>query len=377
MKEEIVYKELKHIDDFKQFDVDQEWTSFLQKTTSSDRPASIHTLDTDSRESAPVRRLPFVGMSIAASLILLIGCMYFFNLKSETEIDPIIVEEPAPVEVKTPEPVPVEVELEIAPAPVIVENTPVRDEIGQPEQITPIENTPLAVVESPKPKLPAPEFKRYDIGDLIDLSDGSSVKALAVSTMSIPKSFDDSSVRNIKIRSGFAEFDVTQNVDKAFVVTTLNSEVSVVGTTFSLLSEGVESTVKTIEGLVEFYALSKPEEKVTIKEGEEFKFDGADMVAIAVQEEPEIIENKSTYNLQGVGSLFKSSYPDVKLKRNAIKKAAEMLEVEFPSRVLTKTSPSNLAEIIEILTEKFDMDFEKGDCDTCYSIESIRIKEDK
>lgn len=381
MKEEKVYKELLRIDDFKQFDVDQEWDSFMQKASLKNKPSSDQILDTNPDRSTPVRRLPIVGMSIAASLILLLGCMYFFNLKPETDIDPILVEDTIPVEAPPIEIVEVEQET-VEPEPVIqtpevVDNTPKREQVDQPDAISQLKNKPLVVADSPKPTSPAPEYKRYEIGELIDLSDGSTVTALTVATMSIPKSFEDSDVRNIKIRSGYAEFDVTKNEEKAFKVTTLNSEVSVLGTTFSLLSEGIETTVKTIEGLVEFYALASPDEKVTIREGEEYKFDGSTMAAIAVQEEPEVIEKERTNILKGVENLFNNSYAKVKLKRNAIKKEDEMLEVGFPERILSKPSPSNLAEIIDILNEKFDMNYEKGDCDTCYSIEYIRVKDDK
>lgn len=374
MKEEKIQRELLNMADFKEFDVDQEWTSFIAKTKVNTSTTVASTIDVRKNDSVPVRRIPRAWFAAAASLILLIGCMYFFNLKPETDIDPILAEEQVPVaptpEVQIADPEPIVTEPEIVENVVPKEKPTAKEKVTVLDQIN-IENKPFVVADSPKPSAPSPEYRLYLTGDLIDLSDGSTVEVVSTAVMSIPESFENKMTRSIKIRSGNAEFAVRRHESQPFIVTTTSSEVSVLGTTFRLLSEGIETTVKTIEGLVEFYALANPDEKIKINAGEEYKFDGSGIQLISEPEVPE--EATSEYPLHGVESLFKTSYKDkIKLKPGSFKKSERDTRFKLPSSVLKSPNPANLNRIIDILKENFKTEITEGDCDSCYIIHSIR-----
>lgn len=375
MKEEKIHKELNHLDDFKEFDVEQEWTSFLEKATNGDDEIILNVDETNTK-SAQVRRLPRLGLSIAASLILIIGCMYFFNLKSETNIDPILVETPVEkIEVIEPEPVTPEPEIveKVNPKEVVVPKAnPIPKEKVDPAELITLDNKPLAVADSPKPNAPATEYEKYEIGELINLSDGSTVEILDLAIMNIPESFDGASTRNIKIKSGNAEFTVTKSETQPFSVTTSNSEVSVLGTTFRLLSEGLETTVKTVEGIVEFYTLDNPEEKYTVNAGEEFMFDGSMILNVSESIEEESEPKMNQNSLEGLKNLLKINFPDnVKVDDNAVKKSDANKLVNIP------TEYEDFLKVIELLEEQVTIKYKEGKCDSCYIIESIKIKDDK
>ena len=382
MKEEKIHKELVNLIDFKEFDVDQEWNSFLDKAKTIQPALQGNKLE-DNVKSAPVRRLPRLGLSVAASLILLIGCMYFFNLKPETDIDPILAEQQVPAEV-----IPQVQITDTEPAvtePEIVEYVTPKEKVVPKEKLTPketvtlaeqiiIENKPFVVADIPMPEAPAPEYERYEIGEILNLEDGSTIEILDVAIMKIPETFKGASSRNIKIKRGNSEFTVTKNESQPFSVTTTNSEVSVLGTTFRVLSEGIETTVGTIEGLVEFYAIADPEQKVQISAGEEYKFDGSAMEQLSGQVETPEAEMTQT-SLEGLKNLFEQNFSGkVNVKGNAVKSSEISQLVDIPENF---EEFEDFLKVIELLEEHVTIKYKERRCDSCYTIESIRVKDNK
>lgn len=76
------------------------------------------------------------------------------------------------------------------------------------------------------------------------LADGSIVLLNANSQLKYPKSFNKK-IRKVKL-SGEAFFDVSKDPDKAFVIETKNSRITVIGTSFNVLAPGNSEVVEVL-----------------------------------------------------------------------------------------------------------------------------------
>jgi len=104
----------------------------------------------------------------------------------------------------------------------------------------------------------------------IKLEDGSSVYLRKGSTLEYPHSFAKNN-RRVTL-NGEAFFEVTHNAERPFIITAAKTEVTVVGTSFSIdtKNEQVELIVKT--GLVNFNPVQNAGKKVQVAAGEKAIF---------------------------------------------------------------------------------------------------------
>jgi hypothetical protein len=359
MNKDNLHNEIEDLKDFRVFNVDDEWEQFRKKVDASDDQATIK----DSSNSSPskVVSLPRYFSAIAAGLlVLIVSTIAFLNLQKE---ESTIVHEPTPNLIKQVE-TPIEVE------------TPVEQTIHP--SVSEEQNT-VVVTESKEP-IEENEYRSVEANEVISLEDGSTVEILTASLIKVPKTFEGSTERLINLKSGSAIFDVVESPDKPFKVLTDNAGVSVLGTSFRLIKDGLSNTLKTITGEVNFYSLSDESINATVAEGQEFVFDGNEMLDVT-EEEEEVIEEQPAlemgkYNLKAIQNSWSQYYSDnVKLKLKSIDKDIQSLPFEFPKLYISSGDPERITKGIELLKNEFDVDVEKlDDCQHCYKINSIKAK---
>lgn len=355
MKEDKIFNELDHIDDFKVFDVDQEWSSFLAKTKSEDTVSSI-SADKDSsnqKSTATVRKLPLRILSFAAGIAVLIGCFFFLSQDNQIEEEAQIAE----------------TSIEVEPQ---IEDIKVSPNIK--------EQAEDAIVEVKT----RTEFIQYQADQELELPDGSTVNILATSYLNIPDSFEGLLERNVGFKSGNVEFSITSNKNQPFRVLTDNSGIYVTGTTFRMLKAGAETVVKTISGSVEMYSLDDESVKTTINAGQEFSYNGetiTEVIAEAPIEEITIEEpaevKMSSFALKNIKELAKDHFNDnLKFDRKAIPKSLLKETVEIPSSAIKTGDVSTVDDILKALQEQFNVVSEPLEgCESCYRIKSISQKD--
>lgn len=358
MKEDNIYKELDHIDDFKIFDVDKEWSAFLVKTKAKDRSSAtdLGINSSSQTRSAIVRNLPLRLISIAASITVLIGCFFFLTKPTEPDVE--IAE--APIEV--------EIQQKVTPIP------PNKQEQIQETVITDIQ--------------PQNQYKSYDVNEQVSLPDGSTIQILAAATLKIPQTFEGLSERRVEIQNGDVEFSIVKNESQPFRVLTDNSGIFITGTTFRLIKSGLETIVKTISGSVEMYSLDDESIKTTINAGEEFSFDGTvikEVIAEApvVEDQEEKLEEEeeevktAAYALQNIQDIAKQYFKDnLKFERKAVPKSLETEALHLPSHAINFGDVSTVDAIMKALNEQYKVEFEPIEgCNSCYKIKSISKKE--
>lgn len=362
MKEDNIDKEIVHIDDFKMFNVEQEWSVFLAKTKEETTTSSPVITSTPS--GGHVRKLPLRILSIAAGLAALIGCFFFMNRETAYNSQE-----------------------EIAKAPV-------KQNVIQKE-ITPDDKEQTVKEDAIVDLVPQTDFRKYDINEEIILSDGSTLTMLAKSSIKFPKSFDGLSERYVELESGNVEFDVVSNQNQPFRVLTENSGIYITGTTFTLKKSGIETVVKTISGSVEMYSREDESIKTVINAGEEFIFNGKDIVEVSLVKELPIEENiidqkpvletpvkkedvvMSSYNLANIKDLASEHFENnLKFKRKAIEKSLLNETIKIPQSAINTGDISTVDVILKALDEQFELEYSTIDeCESCYEISSIKIKE--
>jgi len=374
MKEDNIGKEIVHIDDFKMFDVDQEWSVFLTKTKEESTTSSPAI--TSMPPEGNLRKLPLRILSIAAGLASLIGCFFFLNSEKPQNPQEDIVQ--TPIE----EPV---IQEEITPD---IKEQPVKEEV--------IVNV-----------APKNVFQKFDINEKVILSDGSSLIMLAKSSIRYPASFDGLPKRYVELESGSIEFDIVSNKNIPFQVLTNNSGIDITGTVFTMKKAGIETVVKTISGSVELYSLEDKSITTVINAGEEFIFNGKEIVEIIpqmpkeepIEEEPvqeltikdttlgqniveeESIQNEeiamSTYNLENIKKLASKHFEDnLKFKRKSIDNSLLSEKIQIPKSAINTGDISTVDVIFKALTEQFNVEYTTMEgCESCYEISSIKPKE--
>ena len=387
MKEDNIYKELDHIDGFKIFDVNQEWSTFSDKIKAAASASTDSTsLSSKDIQSHKLRRLPLRILSIAAGFAVLIGCFFFLNQNDQLEEDVRIVEAPI-----------IEVQPEVIPVP--------------PSEKDHIEKEQAVIVEAK----PINDFKHYHANDEVNLPDGSTIKVLAPSSIKIPESFVGLPERYVELRSGDVEFAIVSNENQPFRALTDNSGIFVTGTTFKLLKSGIETVVKTISGSVEMYSLKDESIKTVINAGEEFRFNGETITKVSIEvekpmevekpvkvekpievEKPVKVEKPlkfdnpvkiekpiaeiptSDYQLSNIVEIVKKNFKNqLVFKKKAINKSMSSETINLPKSSLNTGNPSATIEIIvKALEDQFEVDIIKIDnCESCYEVNSVKLKD--
>lgn len=355
MKEDNIYKELEHIDDFKLFDVDQEWSAFLAKAKARDMTSAAAINDDSSKpnSTATVRKLPFRILSIAAGIAVLIGCFFFLSQDGQLDEKAEIVEVADEIQSETEE-------IVVAPDK---KDQQVKEDIAE---------------------VKTAEFIQYQPNQVIELHDGSTVKVLAASSLNIPDSFEGLPERNIGFKSGNVEFSIVSNKNQPFRVLTDDSGIFVTGTTFRMKKTASETVVKTISGSVEMYSLENKSIKTVINAGEEFSYNGG--VITEVIEEAPVIETEtekpvkvkmSGYPLSTIKDFAKDNFKDnLKIKRKAIDKPLLAEILRLPSTALNSGDISTVDVILKALQDQYNVDFSPLEgCKSCYEITSITKKD--
>lgn len=391
MKDHKFQQEFDHIKDFRVYNVDQEWEHFLEKVDASAGGVSksdIHSQDSLNANPSKVFRLPRYFAVIAAGLlVLIISTIAFLNVQKEA---PTIVQEPSPNLIK-------QVEKKETPKEIA---TPLQEESVAIEMAPPVVIEQEVIFENELED----EYKTVAANEVITLADGSTLKILTSTVIKYPDSFEGASERFIDMKSGSVLFDVVENSKMPFKVMTENAGVSVLGTTFTLIAEGVINTLNIISGTVKFYSLADESISLLVNKGEGAIFDGNEMTSIedkveialdeVIPEEEEFVEvveseeelekvpekpalPTSKYDLKGLQGSWASFYGEnIDLKLKNIDKSIRNKTFEFPNKYVSSGPAENLGKAIELLQNHFEVDYEKlDDCEHCYKINSIKAKQ--
>ncbi len=389
MNEHKLNNELNNLKQFKEFDVENEWAHFLDRVDVTKQIES-NTQTQDSSKSFPAKlvRLPRYFAALAAGLlILIISTIAFLNVQKE---EPTIVQETPNLikQLETPK--------ELTPPPVVEEQEQEHDEVQEQTQA----KEEIAAISPVKA-----DYKRMRADEMFTFEDGSTITAIAETIIKLPDSFEEASDRLINFSSGSAVFDVAENPEKPFKVLTNNAGISVLGTSFRLIKDGFNNTLKTLTGEVKFYSIADESISTIVSQGQEFTFDGKEMVntkkdiEVKIPEEPAPVIEKpeepapvvekpeepahvvekpdmSKYDLKSLHNSWSTFYGDfVKFKLKDIEKDVLNASFEIPAAYVTTGPGENVTKALEILKQEFEVDVEKlDDCDHCYKINSIKAK---
>ncbi len=115
-------------------------------------------------------------------------------------------------------------------------------------------------------------FNRPSKDGFYTLSDGTKVWVNGDAKLTFPNHFDGNT-RTVQL-SGEAFFEVAKNPNKPFIIQTESTQVEVLGTSFDVNENDVQTTVIVATGKVKFYNKNKPSDLVYLTPGEKGIFDG-------------------------------------------------------------------------------------------------------
>lgn len=350
MNEEKLIKELRHIDNFKQFDVNQEWSAFLEKTQDLKDNKAVLTSLADENKSAKVRKLPFAIISTAAAIAVLIGVFFIMDQPDDAlQSSEVVVEEP-----------------------VIIEQTP---PVIKEEPIVVQEKRQLDIVQVDT----EPNFINVDADKVFHLDDGSKINFITVSSIAFAETFKGLVERVIHLHSGEVKFDVAKDENRPFTVITNNSGISVTGTIFRVAKSGEDTTVKTLEGVVELYSVENEDIRKTVNAGQEYSFDGENFQEIVPVEEAKVEAEPVDEGIKGMkitlevfskNVLFKDK---IQIKTKVLKGVKDEIFI-LPSDI-NPSKNEDIDRIILSLKNQFEAEIEERDgCESCYKVLSIKKK---
>ena len=188
------------------------------------------------------------------------------------------------------------------------------------------------------------------------MTDGSQIWLNKGSSLKYSKSFGETS-RDVTL-AGEAYFDVARDTDNPFTITTSNTKITVLGTSFNV-REDLENNSTSLDvktGLVSFESL-KSGKKVTVKAGESADFnhknDSFEHDVSLSTNADSWLDNKFSFNgtrletvFEDLGKHFNDSFE----VENALINDCEYTSGEFQI--------DNINEIIEVLEEAFQLTIE-------------------
>lgn len=216
---------------------------------------------------------------------------------------------------------------------------------------------------TPEPQLVYQVITTTDTPQTVTLEDGTIISLKENSELKYPESFAGLEERNIEL-NGSGTFKVTRNPDIPLVVEAGNTEVKVLGTTFVIdMGTEEEIEVENIEGIIKFYEAGNEENGHLLTEGQKMVHSGEGFTDITEEEIEEVKPLKghtishilNHLNLVSDGKM----YPSPKLKYDKYKRFEINLYQDIES-------------ILMELSLEAEINYIQKDCDICREITEFK-----
>ena len=309
-----LYEASSSIGDYKKVDIDHEWKSFQSMVNgAADKDAEIVPLADKKRSSGN-----FIKYAVAASLAILLG-VYLTRSQVAPNEEQLIVES------KTKD---------------AVQNLVVSTQ-GDRKSIS--------------------------------LPDNSIAELYENSKLQYPTSFEVNQIREVKLLSGSANFDIVNDPGKEFIVICQGVGVKVLGTEFVVTSTpNNEVDIDLKDGSLQAYQIGREDNSILMKPGDKVSFIGGEFVLITpppvaktqtTPTTPIDDENLSTYQLEHVLKFLAKEHGDrFKLKKRLKYDKAQPIAMDIHQKDLDK--------IIADLERLTELKAVNGDCEGCHIITS-------
>ncbi len=209
-------------------------------------------------------------------------------------------------------------------------------------------------------------------GNELILPDDTKVSLEQNAVLTYPSSFDGKEKRIVKLE-GVAEFDITPNPAKPFIVETNLAGVKVLGTIFRIDATNPKETgVENIEGLINFYDVVDDSKSVDVNKGESFVYDGSDFKETTPLPEPTfrtfpvpVVEKKSYSVREIVNYLYTIS------NGHTVHKGEDF---DWNRRLEIDLDSTNFNKLLVELRMKASITLVKKNCADCYEIRRFRVR---
>jgi hypothetical protein len=205
----------------------------------------------------------------------------------------------------------------------------------------------------------------------LELPDNTKVTLQEGASLTYPRTFENKNER-VVILDGIATFDVTPNPNKPFIVQTALAGVQALGTVYEVnaLDPSVTS-VKNIEGLINFFDVQDTSKAVKVNEGESFSYDGSAFTETTPLPEPKELtfEFKEVKKLYSVREIVNRIY--TLSNGHAVPNGDNF---DWNKRIPVDINTKDLKKLLNEIQNKASVTLIKTDCEDCYIIKSFRVR---